>query len=133
MSTSKFIITEHSAKKAGKHYDLRFKIPTSKNWASFACRKNIPTKPKVKILAVRTHDHSQKEALFTGKIESGYGSGTLKRWDGGSCNVIKYSTSHISINFKGSKIKGIYHFINTGVIDKDYKGRKYMLFKGKIE
>ena len=131
---SKFIVIEHDANRAGKHFDIRFQIPNSTSmWASFACRKIIPIKPGVKILAVRTHDHSQKEALFTGKIESGYGAGTLKRWDGGSCNIIKYSSSHISIDFKGNKIKGIYHLINTGVIDKDYKGRKYMLFKGKIE
>ena len=130
---SRFIIVKHNAIKAGKHFDVRFEIPNSNKWISFACRKIIPTQPGVKILAVRTHDHSQKDALFTGKIESGYGAGTLKRWDGGSCNIIKYSSSHISIDFKGNKIKGIYHLINTGVIDKDYKGRKYMLFKGKIE
>ena len=65
---SRFIVTEHKAKKAGTHYDLRFQIPNSSKWASFACRKEIPTKPGQKILAVRTHDHSQKEALFIGKI-----------------------------------------------------------------
>lgn len=133
MTNSKFIVIEHSAKRAGKHYDIRFQIPKLNMWASFACRKEIPIKPGVKILAVRTHDHSQKEALFTGKIESGYGAGTLKKWDGGSCDIIKYSTSHISIDFKGSKLKGIYHFVNTGVIDKKSKGGKsYILFKGRV-
>jgi DNA ligase D-like protein (predicted 3'-phosphoesterase) len=132
MSTSKFIITEHSAKKAGKHYDLRFKIPTSKNWASFACRKKIPLSPGTKILAVKTNDHSEKEALFIGTIETGYGAGVLKKWDDGSCIIEKYSISHIVINFKGSKIKGIYHLINTGVMNKDYKKRNFLLFKGKL-
>jgi len=129
---SKFIITEHNAKKAGLHKDLRFQIPKSSNWASFACRKDIPLTTGKKILAVRTNDHSEKEALFIGTIESGYGAGELKKWDSGSCVIEKYSPSHIVVNFKGSKIKGIYHLINTGVIDKDYKKSNYLFFKGKI-
>jgi hypothetical protein len=35
------------------------------------------------------------------------------------------------VEFKGRKIKGIYHLINTGVFNKkDYKKQQYMLFKG---
>jgi DNA ligase D-like protein (predicted 3'-phosphoesterase) len=130
-SKSEFVIMEHEAKRAGKHYDLRFKMPNSNNWASFAVRKGVPTKTGTKVLAVRTHDHSRKEALFTGEIKSGYGAGKLKRWDGGSCIIKKYSNAHMAVEFKGSKVKGLYHLVNTGVMDKDFKGQKYMLFKGK--
>ena len=130
---SRFIIIEHVAKKAGKHFDIRFQIPNSNMWASFACRKDIPITSGTKILAIRTNDHTSQEATFTGKIESGYGAGVLKKWDGGSCDIEKYSNRHISINFKGSKIKGLYHFVSTGVFNKKDKGGKsYMLFKGKI-
>ncbi|MBT3282471.1 MAG: hypothetical protein HN374_05850 [Cryomorphaceae bacterium] len=130
---SKFIVIEHDANRAGKHFDIRFQIPNSTSmWASFACRKDIPINTGTKILAIRTKDHTSKEALFTGKIESGYGAGTLKKWDGGNCNIEKYSNSHISIDFKGSKMKGIYHFVNTKVMNKKDKGESYMLFKGKI-
>ena len=128
---SRFIVIKHEAKKAGLHHDLRFKIPKSNMWASFACRKEIPTSPGVKILAIRTNDHTEKEALFTGEIKSGYGTGILKKWDGGSCEIEKYNDSHISINFKGSKLKGIYHLINTKVADNK-EGKSYFLFKGKI-
>ena len=127
---SRFIVIEHTAKKAGKHYDVRFQIPSSNMWASFACRKEIPVEVAKKILAIRTNDHTQKEALFTGKIESGYGAGTLKKWDSGNCDIEKYSKNHISINFKGSKVKGRYHFINTKVMDKKDKA-SYLFFKGK--
>ncbi|MGD2073059.1 MAG: DNA polymerase ligase N-terminal domain-containing protein [Candidatus Thorarchaeota archaeon] len=131
-ATSRFVIMHHKAQKAGDHYDLRFKIPNSSLWASFAVRKGVPTKSGQKVLAVRTNDHSQKEALFTGKIKTGeYGAGTLKKWDGGSCIIHKYKISNITIEFKGSKIKGIYHLINTGVINRDYKKKTYMLFKGR--
>jgi hypothetical protein len=102
-------------------------------WASFAVRKGVPTDTGVKRLAIRTHDHSRKEALMTGRIESGYGAGDLKKWDSGSCEIIKYSISHIAIDFKGRKIKGIYHLVNTGLKDKKYEGKQYWLFKGKIK
>ena len=133
MTRSKFIVVEHDAKKARLHFDLRFKMPKSKNWASYAVRKGVPLKPGQKVLAVRTHDHTESEALFIGTIKSGYGAGKLKRWDGGDCIIHKYSPSHIAIEFKGRKVKGLYHLINTGVMNKkEYKKQQYILFKGKI-
>lgn len=130
MTRSKFVIVKHDAKKARLHYDLRFVIPKSKLWASFAVRKEVPTKPGTKVLAVRTHDHTQQEALFFGTIKQGYGAGRLTKWDGGTCTIHKYTTGHISIEFQGSKVKGLYHMINTGVMNKkDFKKKSYMLFK----
>ena len=71
-----------------------------------------------------------------GKIESGYGAGVLKKWDGGKCTIIKYHPSHIIVDFYGKKIKGIYHFINLamnkGVSGKEFKNQQYWLFKGKV-
>lgn len=130
-SKSKFIVVEHNAKKARLHWDLRFIMPNSKIWMSFAVRKGVPLEPGKKVLAVRTHDHTEKEALMLGTIESGYGAGELKKWDDGACIIHKYSPSHMTIEFKGRKLKGVYHLISTGFIDKDYKRQTYMLFKGK--
>lgn len=131
-SKSRFIIIEHKAEKAGLHYDLRFQIPESKDWASFAVKKGIPLKTGIRVLAVKTHTHSKREALFTGIIKSGYGAGSLKKWDGGDCTILKYSSSNITINLKGSKVKGIYYLITTCVVDKSDKNKpQYMLFKGK--
>jgi bifunctional non-homologous end joining protein LigD len=130
-TTSKFIVVEHNAVRARLHWDLRFRMPNSENWASFAIRKGIPTETGTKVLAVRTHDHSEEEALFLGTIESGYGAGKLTKWDGGSCIIHKYTPSHMSVEFKGGKLKGVYHLISTGFIDKNYKQQTYMLFKGK--
>lgn len=130
---SKFIVVEHNAKKARLHWDLRFQMPKKKNiWMSFAVRKGIPLEPGKKVLAVRTHDHTEKEALFLGTLKSGYGAGQFKKWDDGSCIIHKFGTGHIAIEFKGSKLKGLYHLVNTGVVDRDYKKQSYMLFKGKI-
>jgi len=135
MTTSKFIIVKHDANKARLHYDLRFVMPNSKNWASFAVRKGVPTTTGIKVLAVRTHDHTPKEALFLGTIEKGYGAGKLEKWDDGACIITKYSPAHMVIEFKGKKVKGIYHLINVAVMKgkrggKEYKNQGYMLFKG---
>ena len=132
MTQSKFVIVKHDAIKARLHYDLRFIMPKSKIWASFAVRKGVPLKPGTKVLAVRTHDHTEKEALFFGTIKQGYGAGRLTKWDDGKCIIHKYSTGHIAIEFKGRKVKGLYHMVSTGVMNKrEFKKKSFMLFKGK--
>lgn len=131
---SRFIIVKHDAKKARLHYDLRFVMPNSKNWISFAVRKGVPEKEGSKVLAVRTHDHSEEEALFLGTIESGYGAGKLTKYDDGRCTIIKFQPSHMVVDFHGRKVKGIYHLVNAAKISKkksDYKKQQYILFKGK--
>jgi len=132
-SKSKFIIVRHEARKAGLHYDIRFRIPGSKDWESFACRKQIPLEVGLQRMIVKTSLHTEEDALFTGTIEDGYGKGKLEKWDGGDCDIIKYTDRHIIIDFKGSKIKGIYHILSTGVMDRDYKKPTYLFFKGKIK
>lgn len=131
---SKFVIMEHDAKRARLHWDLRFIMPNSKLWASFAVRKGVPTDPGKKVLAIRTHDHTTKEALFVGVIDDGYGAGKLKKWDDGSCEIEMFKPSHIVIRFFGKKVKGLYHMISIGVIKKqNFKKKQFMLFKSKIE
>ena len=38
-TNSYFVVMKHQAKRAGLHYDLRFKIPNSNLWASFAVKR----------------------------------------------------------------------------------------------
>lgn len=130
---TQFIVHDHDAFRAGKHQDLRFKIKSNK-WDSFAVPKKVPLKLGVKVLAIKTHSHSNKEAMFVGEIPKGeYGGGKLKVFDQGDCIIEKYTPAHIVIDFKGRKIKGIYHLINIGVTGKArYKQQQYLLFKGKI-
>jgi len=129
---SKFIIVLHEAKRAGKHWDLRFQMPHDRNWASFAIRKEPDSvKPGQKIGAVRTHDHSEKEALFLGTIESGYGAGVLKEYDSGACDVIKYTSRSIVIDFHGRKLKGVYNLLQVKNFDKSADPKMFIFFKGK--
>jgi bifunctional non-homologous end joining protein LigD len=131
-----FVLDKHNAIKRGPHFDLRFKIPNSENWASFSMNKFPPTKPGVKVYIPRSPDHSEEKALFTGKIEKGeYGAGTITREDQGECIVHKYSRTHIVVEFRGKKLKGLYHFINTSIFNKkkaNFYRNIYSFFKGKI-
>jgi len=133
MTRSQFVIMEHKAKRAGLHFDLRFRMPNSNMWASFAVPKGVPTEPGKKALAIRTKDHTRRGALITGNIEDGYGAGYLKLWDSGPCVIQIYTTFHIAIEFNGKKIAGLYHLISTARAgDKNKKQQSYFLFKGKI-
>jgi len=133
-SKSKFIVVDHYAKRAGKHQDIRFRKPNSKIWDSFAVRKGVPLEAGPKVLAVKTHDHSEEEALFIGVINTGYGAGKLVKFDDGACTIEKYSTAHMVVRFNGRKIKGLYHFVSTKVTKmKGTKITEYFLFKGKVQ
>ncbi len=133
---AKFVLHQHDALRKGKHWDLRFEIPNSKNWASFVFNEFPPTVPGKRLYVPRATDHTKENALFVGKIPEGaYGAGTIKEVDKGNCEIIKYTNAHIVIDFKGKKLKGIYHFVNTGVFNRNRKYNKkvYAFFKGKIE
>lgn len=132
MYKSKFILVKHEALKRGLHYDLRFEMPNSKNWASFAMLKEPPYEAGNRVYITRTNDHSKTEALFIGTIKSGYGAGKLSKFDYGDCDIIKFTNAHIIVDFKGKKLNGIYHFINAGVFNrKDYNKKVYAFFKAK--
>lgn len=129
MTKSEFVIVKHEAKRAGLHYDFRFRKPQSKKWDSFAVRKGVPAKTGEKVLAVKTTEHTEKEARLTGVLASGYGAGKFTMQDEGSCEILKYSDRHISIKLNGKKFKGVYHLFE--IANSDRKQKDYFLFKGR--
>lgn len=134
MTKSEFVIMEHRAKKAGKHFDFRFRMPNSNDWDSYACRKEIPNETGKKILAIKTTIHTREEALLTGEIKDGYGAGFLTKWDSGKCDILKYTKNHIVIKLKGKKITGTFHMISiTNIKLKGGKKNQYLFFKGKLD
>jgi hypothetical protein len=128
---SKFIIVDHDAERAGKHHDLRFKKPDSELWDSFVIKKDIPLNLGTRVLAVKTHDHNEKDALTTKPILSGYGKGTYEKFDSGDCIIEKYHPSHIVVSFKGDKLKGTYHFVSLKNVNPNKELREYLFFKGR--
>jgi len=135
MTKSEFVVMKHYAKRAGEHFDFRFRIPKSNKWDSYACRKEIPTEKNKKILSIKTTIHSRKEALLTGEIESGYGAGILKKWDSGKCNILKYKRNHIVIQLFGKKLTGTFHLVQiTNIKTMESKNKNhYLMFKGNLK
>lgn len=143
---SEFVLMTHKAKKSGEHVDLRYRLPKSvdvwnnqevdskKIFASYATRKAIPLKPEDgKILMFATTLHNRYQYGLTGKIKEGnYGAGYLEKWDSGECVILKHTDRHIVINFNGSTLNGLYHFIKIKFDDKTKQG-SYLFFKSKRE
>jgi ribonucleoside-diphosphate reductase alpha chain len=128
---SKFVLMEHLARRSGRHYDLRFKRPFGKLWDSFATKKELPPEPGKRIIMWKTTLHSEEDALLTGRIESGYGAGILKKVDDGEAIIKKYKDYHMIIDFKGKKLSGIYHFFHPQALDKKYSDNAFMFFRGR--
>lgn len=135
MKKVRFVIHNHKAIRAGYHQDLRFEDPSKKDhWHSFAVPKSVPLIPGQKVLAIKTHIHSKKEALFKGDIPAGeYGGGNLELFDQGIAELQKFTSAHIILIMQGKIISGLYHMISLGNINTDkFKQQDYILFKSKV-
>ena len=73
-----FIIQEHNARKAGKHYDLRLGTPDTGLY-SWAMRKGLPQPGGKPVLAVRQPIHEYGYKDFEGNIPEGYGAGDVRK------------------------------------------------------
>ena len=135
MKKVRFVIHDHKAMRAGYHQDLRFEDPNNrKHWHSFAVPKTVPLVPGKKVLAIKSHIHTKKEALFKGDIPAGeYGGGNLELFDQGMAQLNKFTSAHIILIMQGKKVNGLYHLISLGNIsDKKFKQQSYILFKSKV-
>ena len=134
---SKYILVKHDTiRKSHDHYDLRFEIPNSKNWASFVLTELPPLEPGKRVYVPRSNDHDKKTSLFIGIIPEGeYGAGKLTKVESGNCDILKFTNAHIIVNFHGKKLEGTYHFINAGLFSrkKDFSKKIYSFFKAKGE
>ncbi len=135
MKKVKFVIHNHHAKRAGFHQDMRFQdLNKSNHWHSFAIPKGIPLTSGKKVLAIKTHIHSEKEALFKGDIPAGeYGGGNIELFDQGIAQLNKFTSAHIILILQGKKVNGLYHLISLGNVNqKKFKQQNYILFKSKV-
>jgi DNA ligase D-like protein (predicted 3'-phosphoesterase) len=124
---NKFLIHEHHADRVGLHYDIR--IEHNGKLESWACRyvPDLIKGNKKKILIILQPAHELDWFDFEGQIEDGYGKGRVKIWDKGNVNKIKWEDNHKTIEFSGTKLKGIYHIIRyTGG-----KRTQFLMFRAK--
>lgn len=119
-----FVVQKHHA--SHLHYDLRLELDgVLKSWA---VPKGPPKTPEEKRLAIMVEDHPYEYKDFHGTIPAGnYGAGEVEIWDKGTYESGEENTveaieaamraglkkGHVSLVFKGKKLKGEYALIKT--------------------
>lgn len=120
-----FVVQEHLAKKAGKHYDLRLEVPAGRKsvYVSWTIRKGMSLDPDIKRLAIETNPHSMNYGKFEGIIADGqYGAGKVIVWDNGSYRITRPTIKNVNdlkethifeFELEGKKLKGSFIMIKT--------------------
>ncbi len=107
---NRFVIQEHHARRL--HYD--FRLERDGVLVSWAVPKNLPDRPAVNHLAVRTEDHPLEYAIFAGDIPKGeYGAGVVTIWDAGTYTAEKFTDREVIVSLVGQRISGRYALIRT--------------------
>jgi bifunctional non-homologous end joining protein LigD len=76
--------------------------------------KGVPLDPKTNHLAVHVEDHPLDYIDFAGEIPQGeYGGGTVKIWDSGTYDTIKWSDREVMVTLHGKKVEGRYVLFQT--------------------
>lgn len=114
MKKVNYVIHQHDAYRAGKHYDLRIQYPKKrKALISFALPKSRFPDYGEKFLIIKTPDHSIDEWLGEHPpIEKGeYGGGTFKVVQKGELEILGWSGKHITFRIEGKEISGKFSLI----------------------
>jgi bifunctional non-homologous end joining protein LigD len=115
----RFVIQEHHATRL--HWDLRLERDGA--LASWAVPNGLPEEPKDNRLAVHTEDHPLEYLDFHGEIPKGsYGAGTMRIWDRGTYEELKWEPRKIEIALHGERVQGRYALfpIDKGEDPKDW-------------
>jgi bifunctional non-homologous end joining protein LigD len=119
----RFVIQEHHATRL--HWDLR--LEHDGVLVSFAIPNGLPEAPKDNRLAVHTEDHPLEYLEFEGEIPKGqYGAGTMRVWDRGTYDVLKWEPRKIEAHLRGERVQGRYALFP---IDKDEDPKNWMIHR----
>ena len=129
-----FVVQRHDA--TNLHFDFRLEIDGA--LVSWAVPKGPSVDPRDKRLAVHVEDHPLDYADFEGRIEDGYGEGTVVVWDTGSYDnlteqdgePVEPSTAlrdgHLKVELHGQKLTGAFALTHTKLGGDD---QNWMLVK----
>jgi bifunctional non-homologous end joining protein LigD len=115
----RFVVQEHHATRL--HWDLR--LERDGVAVSFAVPNGLPEAPKDNRLAVHTEDHPLEYLEFEGEIPKGeYGAGSMRIWDRGSYEELKWEPRKIEVRFHGERLEGRYALfpLDKGENPKDW-------------
>jgi len=94
---------------------------------SFAIPNGLPEAPKDNRLAVHTEDHPLEYLEFEGEIPKGqYGAGTMRVWDRGTYEVLKWEPRKLEVLLHGERVQGRYALFP---IDKDEDPKNWMIHR----
>ena len=123
IESRRFVIQEHHATRL--HWDLR--LEHDGVLVSFAIPNGLPEAPKDNRLAVHTEDHPLEYLEFEGEIPKGeYGAGTMRVWDRGTYEVLKWEPRKIEVRLHGERVQGRYALFP---IDKDENPKNWMIHR----
>lgn len=118
-----FVVQRHDA--STLHFDFRLEVDGV--LVSWSVPKGPSLDPRDKRLAVRTEDHPLDYADFEGRIDEGYGEGTVVVWDTGTYrNLTGVSKDepvgmakaveggHLTVWLDGRKLSGAFSMTRTG-------------------
>lgn len=116
-----FVVQRHDA--SSLHFDLRLEIEGV--LVSWAVPKGPSFDPSDKRLARRTEDHPLDYADFEGRIDEGYGAGTVVVWDTGTYENLTeedgrardaqdaLDAGHLKVRLHGEKLSGAFALTHT--------------------
>jgi len=97
----------HLARKAGRHFDVRFGTDKTFSWAT---KKGLPQPGNPPVALFQTPLHNASYSNFQGKLK-GYGAGTVSTHDKGHVIVTSVSPHHISFVTTHGKYPQRYTFV----------------------
>jgi bifunctional non-homologous end joining protein LigD len=115
----RYVVQEHHATRL--HWDLR--LERDGVAVSFAVPNGLPEAPKDNRLAVHTEDHPLEYLEFEGDIPKGeYGAGSMRIWDRGTYEELKWEPRKIEVRFHGERLEGRYALfpLDKGEHPKDW-------------
>lgn len=115
-----YVIQEHDALKAGKHFDLRIKDPIQGIALSWTLR-NLPKESGEKRLAIAQAVHTPEYMAFSGTISEGtYGAGKVSIKEKGDLEILESNPDKINFAIYKGKEEELYSLIKT-------QGNKWLL------